>query len=348
MLHSRRGFLASAVTAAAVSGTALRGTAFADAPSSHKKLAEDILARFEPLPGTKALKVWAPGTKNGREFEVSLNPQVPLFCGSSFKAFVHCEGLRQIDGPGVRSALRTTMLDLDESVWSLSSTVFNPPHLSGVVSYLTALEAMISHSDNTATDMAMKQVGVANVRNFIASIGLNSTRVPNSTRQYFAYIFGVPNWETVTWDELVAAAAGDEPLAHPIINDVQTMVSSPDDFVSFYSRALQGEFFDHPQTLTEFRNVLQLADALQFVVPLGASGFGKGGSIDAGGSHAFCIAGGMYIPERWVFFTTMINWQKDVDVDAETVGAFLEATRATCAQVAEVLRTRGQGQSAVQ
>ena len=38
--------------------------------------------------------------------------------------------------------------------------MFNPPNLSGLVSQRTALEAMIMHSDNTATDMSMKQVGV--------------------------------------------------------------------------------------------------------------------------------------------------------------------------------------------
>jgi beta-lactamase class A len=296
MVQSRRGFLARATAATALSGTVLSGAAFGRTPSPHpssyKKLAGDVLALFEPLPGIKALRVWAPEAKSGREFDVSLNAQLPLFCGSSFKAFVLCQGLRQIDGPGVSRTLRTTMLDLDETVWSLSSTVFNPPRLSGVVSYLTALEAMISHSDNTATDMAINHVGVETIRDFIASIGLHGTRIPNSTRQYFAYIFGVRSWETATWDQLVAAAGSDAPLAHPVVNAVQTMVSTPDDFVSFYSRALQGEFFQHPQTLTEFRNVLRIADILPVVVPLGATGFGKGGSIDAGGSHALCIAGG--------------------------------------------------------
>ena len=52
-----------------------------------------------------------------------------------------------------------------------------------------------------------------------------------------------------------------------------------------------------------------IADAIPRVIPLGATGFANGGSIDAGGFHALCLAGGMYFPDRWVYFTTEINWE---------------------------------------
>ena len=53
----------------------------------------------------------------------------------------------------------------------------------------------------------------------------------------------------------------------------------------------------------------------------------------------------MFIPERCVYFTTMIGWEKDVDSDPETADAFAAATREALAQAAEVLGTRGRGQS---
>ena len=34
------------------------------------------------------------------------------------------------------------------------------------------------------------------------------------------------------------------------------------------------------------------------------------------------VAGGMYVPDRWVYFATIINWESDSEADPETAGAF--------------------------
>jgi beta-lactamase class A len=336
MINSRRRFLIGSAATAAVCGTSL-GQATATFGSTHSKLATDVISLFEPLPGIKAVKIWAPAKNRGQEFLATLNPQRRMFCASSFKGFVLCEALRQIDTPDVSKTLGTTELNLDSSVWSLGSAVFNPPKLTGLVTEQTTLEAMISHSDNTGADMTLKHVGADEVRNFVSSIGLQNTRIPNSTRQFLGYVFGAPNWETITWDELVTLVESAVTLAHPILNDVQTMASTPDDFVSFYSRALQGEFFNNPATLDAFRQILTTADTIARVIPLGASAFLKGGSVDAGGSHALCVAGGMYFPRRWVYFATIINWEKAGDSDPETTDAFGAATKKAFSLVAEAL-----------
>ena len=320
MTQSRRQFLVGSATAAAVGAPSLGYTASAtsNTRSSYSRLATEIVGLFEPLPGTKSIKILAPATHNRREFASELNPGLPLFCASSFKGYVLCEALRHNEASN--GDLARTELKLDESVWSLDSEVFNPPHLSGLVSHRTALEAMVSHSDNTGADMVLKHIGADNVRSFVAGIGLRHTRIPNSTRQFLGYIFGVPNWNKTSWDEAVAAAKRGGPLAHPPINDVQTMVSSASDFVSFYSRALQGTFFKNAATLREFRAILMIADAIPQVIPLGATGFAKGGQINVGGFNALCLTGGMYFPDRWVYFATMINW-KSID-PGRTMSAF--------------------------
>ncbi|MEP7037587.1 MAG: serine hydrolase [Acidobacteriota bacterium] len=260
-----------------------------------------------------------------------------MFCASSFKGFVLCEALRQIDSPQLIGTLSTTQLALDPSVWSLGSSVFNPPNLSGFVTERTTLEAMITHSDNTATDMILKYVNPDKVRDFISSIKLRNTRIPNSTRQFLGYIFGAPDWQATTWDEILALIESDAPAIHPLLNDVQTMASTADDFVSFYSRALQGEFFNNPATLTEFRRILTMPDTISRVVPLGVNAFLKAGSVDAGGSHGLSIAGGMYFPDRWVYFATIINWEKPGDSDPETAVAFGEATKEALTLVVDAL-----------
>src|SRR4051794_16503226 len=100
------------------------------------------------------------------------------------------------------------------------------PDLTGTVSERTAMEAMISHSDNTGTDMILKSASPDKVRQFIASASLNSTMIPDSTRALFAYIYGAPNYATITWDALVSLAESGTPPVHPALNDVETLASS--------------------------------------------------------------------------------------------------------------------------
>jgi hypothetical protein len=98
-------------------------------------------------------------------------------------------------------------------------------------------------------------------------------------------------------------------MTNPPLNKVCTMSSSADDFVSYYSRVLQGEFFKNPQTLSQFRQILSMGDAIwKMPLPLGVSAFLKGGSIDVPGFHALCVPRGMFFDDRWVYFCLTINW----------------------------------------
>jgi beta-lactamase class A len=168
---------------------------------------------------------------------------------------------------------------------------------------------MIAHSDNTGTDIALKRAGVDRVRAFMGSIGLNHSHIPDTTRQFFGYLAGVPDWETVTWIELLNAVNNLPPTGPSILNTVQTMASTANDFVSFYSRALQGEFFAKEETLTTFRSILALAGDIPDLMPLGVSASLKSGSIAFRHEHALSLAGGAFIPDRrWVYFSFLINW----------------------------------------
>ena len=167
---------------------------------------------------------------------------------------------RQVDSPTVVQSLKAEQLSLDASVWSLDSATFNPPNLIGKVSQRTALEAMIMHSDNTSTDMSIKHAGPDKVSEFIASVGLRNTMIPESTRSLFGYLLNAKDYKTFTWEELGAAA--NLPSVDSPLNKGETMASTADDFVSCYSRALHGDFFQHKETLNEFRRILSLGDAI--------------------------------------------------------------------------------------
>jgi beta-lactamase class A len=267
---------------------------------------------------------------------VQLNSAKRLFGASANKTFVLCEALRQADSPNVAAVLEATELTLDSSVWSFGSPIFNPPDLSGIVSERTTLEAMITRSDNTATDMMLKLVGANNVRQFIAAAGLNNTLIPDSTRALTGYVFGATNYLTLTWEQLQKVVRGLQ--VHPFLNEVETFASSADDFVSYYSRALQGEFFQHAATLNEFRRILTLCDFIYLVpLPLGVSAYAKSGNVDTSGFHVRSIAGGMFFENRWVYFAFIINWDAPGANDPETVNQFFNAIRQSLTLVKRAL-----------
>jgi beta-lactamase class A len=318
MLNSRREFLVK--SAAAVGTMQLASPAMAE----DKTTPDAILSLFKGLPGEVAVKIYAPAANGKPEFVVQANPAKTMFVGSAIKTFILCEALRQSDGPEVVKTLRARQLNLDASVWSLDSATFNPPNLIGKVSERTALEAMIMHSDNTGTDMCLKQVGPEKVREFVASAGLKSCAIPESTRSLFGYMLGAKDYKNFSWEALGAAA--NDALVNSPMNTVETMACSADDFVSYYSRALQGEFFKSKETLNEFRRIQSLGDAIWLLpLPLGVSSFCKGGSIDVQGFHAVCAPGAMLVGQRWLYFCVTINWDAKAERDPATVAAFTAA-----------------------
>jgi beta-lactamase class A len=348
---SRRRALAAGGTgiAAALGAASLGGVAAASrstaAPLPQKgDLTSEVVGLFNRVPGRKGLKFWAPAATGLPEWSATLNPSSQLFVASAFKAYVLAAYLRQVEAAldpagavPIGQQLEAHLAEewpLDESVFSLDSVVFNPPHLTGKVQALTALEAMISRSDNTGADMTLANAGADRVREFIASIGLRDTRIPTSTRQFAGYIFGLPDWQATTWAQL---EANTNYPPRPIINDQITMASTADDFVSFYSRALQGEFFRYPETLAQFRAILMLADAIPQSVPLGVSAFLKGGEIGYQGNNALTVAGGLYIPNRWVYFSMLHNW---TDAEAGPAAEVLQQNVTTVSEIFRLVRDR--------
>jgi beta-lactamase class A len=303
-------------------------------------LARRIIDRFRQLPGRQAVEIWAPAEGDKPAFRAAHDAGKALFCGSAFKAFVLAKFLQDIDAEQAELSQRLAQeLPLDERVWAPGAPVFNPPKLKGKAQIRAVIDAMIARSDNTATDMMLKHVGADRVRGFIRSIGLGTARIPTSTRIFFGYLLGAPNYRRTTWNQLQRLLEADAPYVHPVINDVETMVCSPRDFVSFYERALRGRFFRHAATLDQFKATLMLADAIPLVAPPATTFFMKGGSIDAQPQHALCIAGGAYIPERWVYFSLIVNWRADT-VDAGPVpGQFGLACRDIFAWIKDGLGT---------
>jgi len=291
-------------------------------------LAVEVIELFDTLPGTKALKVWAPPDAGRPAWSAAVDADRQLVIASAFKAFVLAEYLRQAEAtldPAAPTPLAVQLLEqmqeelvLDEGVFTLGSPIFNPPNLMGKVTARTVLQAMILESDDTAADMLLKRVGPERVRGLIADLGLQQTRIPDSTRQFIGYVFGDPDWRDLTWAKLLPLVNDTPYPPRFALNDEITMASSANDLVAFYARALTGEIFRYPETLAAFRTILSLQDEIAQIFPLGVNTFVKGGSLDAFSDHVLSAAGGMYAAQRWVYFAVILNWD---DAEAGTVAS---------------------------
>ncbi|TAJ42218.1 MAG: hypothetical protein EPO55_03000 [Reyranella sp.] len=299
MKFRRRNLMALTTSALAVPGFVSRAAA-QDGGAG----VQAAVVRFAALPSASCLVVADHPTAPWRAAHA---PAARLFVGSAVKTFILAQYLREVEAGRLTE---DQPLAIDDSVRSLSSPVFLD--LTGKTAARNVLEAMISHSDNTATDAALAAAGVDRVRALIAEAGLRATQIPNSTRRLFSYLAGAPEGVDVGWagmQRLIAApsSAAAAPT-RPALNDHQTMASTAEDMVRWYQQALRGAFFRKPGTLVEFKRIQAMADAIVHVVPPDTIAYAKGGSIEWAGFHCFSLPGQMIVGKVPVTFCFTINW----------------------------------------
>jgi beta-lactamase class A len=260
-----------------------------------------------------------------RPWRAAHNPDARLFVGSAVKTFILAQYLREVEAGRLSE---DQAMAIDDTVRSPSSPVLL--ELSGKTAARNVLEAMIAHSDNTATDAALAAVGAASVRALIAEAGLMSTVIPDSTRRLFSYLAGAPEGVDLGWAGMRKALSGALPgPARDAVNDRQTMMSTAEDMVRWYRAALRGAYFRKAETLVEFKRIQAMADAIAAAVPPDTPAYAKGGSIDWNGFHCFCLPGQMIVAKAPVTFCFTVNWNGPDD----GVAAVFEAYKASVASV---------------
>ncbi len=334
----RRTFLS--LTGSAIGLVGSGATAIAAGQSIGRGNSEDWRRRFVALPGDKSFLIGMDARPTSRW--ASYCPHAPLFVGSALKTFILAKYLQKVEAG---SLSEDELLPINDDIRSLSSSVFgaNPDaadNLAGKASARTVLEAMISHSDNTATDAALLRVGIGDVRDFIAAAGLSETRIPDSTRIMFSYLAGAECGTDKGWSGMLDILAGQDfgPPNSPV-NDCEAFISTASELVSYYQRALAGEFFTKPETLTEFKRIQAMADLIPRVAPADTAAYAKGGSIDWQDFHALCAPGQMVVKSRRpVTFCFTVNWTgPDEDVPGVTA-EFATSVAGMLAMVAELPR----------
>ncbi|MCW5733370.1 MAG: serine hydrolase [Enhydrobacter sp.] len=280
---------------------------------------------------TAAYDLVAGTSINDEVWSTDVKADKRMFVGSAVKSFILAEFLRQ-------NLSQDELARIDESVRSISSPVFGDEilggkrdpevKLEGLTPFRTVLEAMISHSDNTATDAALAAVGADKVRELIADLGLSSVKIAESTRRLFTFLASGRDRD-VDWETLQSYAL-DPPHAKGPINGKESMLASASDMVRWYQTALlDPAFFDATQ-LAEFKRISGMADALFRVVPSNIAAYGKGGSITWNGFSCINVSGQMVVPtsdpeQPWmpVTFSFTVNWDRDDRETFNDVGAIL-------------------------
>jgi beta-lactamase class A len=320
-MHRRRfiGFAASAL--------ALPAAAYASTPSDSIGAAFE---RFLRLPGEKSYLVHV--GDGGTAGRFAHKPSRVLFNASAFKTFVLAQYLRDVESGRLSEKAQ---LAIDDGVRSLGSPVFID--LTGTTTARSVLEAMIAHSDNTATDAAMLQVGADRVRALIAEAELNAIRIPDSTRIFGSYIIGSPPGVDLGWPGILEAFKNPPGPLRPLINPVETMVGNPDDFVSWYERVLQGAFFTRPETLIEFKRIQAMSEQIVKAVPPDRPAYAKGGEVDFNEFNAKSFAGQMLVGQTPVTFCFMVNWTSPQNDFARIEAKFFRAIAGILGGIAESL-----------
>lgn len=294
--------------------------------------AEEAMTAFAALPG--AASAFLAVDDPAGAWQLGHMPDRPLFVGSVVKTFILAAYLLAVQDQGLTLA---EQLPVNDEVRSLVSPVLG--EVSGTMPARSVLEAMIAHSDNTATDIALKKIGVEAARAVITRVPLQGVRVPTSTRRLFSHLAGAAPGQDIGWEGAKAVIADRLPGSpRPIVNEVETMVAPASAMVAWYRYVLSGRLFTSETALSEFRRISGMADAMSAIVPPGIAAYGKGGSIVWQGENALSVAGQMVVRGIPASFCFSRNWQGGSDtvarVTAETVTAARQVLRAVALRIA--------------
>ncbi len=122
--------------------------------------------------------------------QVFLNGDQAFPMASTYKIPIAVALLRKVDAGELRL---TDMIEIDDEEWVFSQVIAaNFIHQGLALSVANLLEVMITHSDNTATDVCLRLAGGPSaVTHQLAQLGVNGIRVDRSTAALLRDFYGV-------------------------------------------------------------------------------------------------------------------------------------------------------------
>ena len=293
------------------------------------------LRRYLALPGTKSYLIHA--GQGGSLGRIAHRPNLFLFTASAYKTFVLGQYLRDVEAGRLAE---DEELAINDGVRMWGSPVFL--YLAGKTPARSVLEAMITHSDNIATDIATGQVGADRVRALIAQAGLTSIRIPDSTRRFASYLYGAPAGVDLGWPAILEATENPPGPNRSPLNDLITLAGSARDFVAWYEQALAGAFFAEPETLTEFKRIQAMSVQITLAVPPDTPAYAKGGELPWPGLSTKSLAGQMVVSsggvQTPVTFCFIVNWDEPVSEFPAVEAAFFAAIKGVLTMIKQALQ----------
>ena len=136
--------------------------------------------------------------------ELAVNGHSPFPMASTYKVAILVELFHQVDAGTIRLDEMVSLHPLDPHLGSGQLKDYIVPGVSLSMENLAWL--MMRISDNTATDIILGRVGIANVNHRLASLGITGIAVNRSTQDLILDQMGFEDWNTggKTEDEIVA------------------------------------------------------------------------------------------------------------------------------------------------
>lgn len=216
--------------------------------------------------------------------------------GSCFKAIIAAECCRQADAG--------TIAWNDGLVISAGDRVPGSECLDAlpegsVLTLREAVQAMLAVSDNTATDLVIRHIGIDNARALVETCGLQATEIPDSTATVYQQAT-----DTV----------------------VRACISTMRDLTQFYRAALADNGVLGPIARGQFLEVMRAEDEAQAATwPSGAVCLRKSGSLEPPPIFVQAIAGAFVRPSATTIFAFALNVNVDVmNVAAQAAATFAE------------------------
>ena len=180
------------------------------------------------------------------------------------------------------------------------------------------LEAMIAHSDNTATDIVLRHAGPERVQASSTGSACGSLQI----RQHPPVLrihHGRPELAIHKLGPVAVSGSCRDPPADPQRHDHHVVQHGERVGLVLRPRASR-RILQYHETLEVFRSILAIGDAVLPRCHL-ASWLRQGeASILTGAMRD--LRGGVYVPDRWVYFAMLLNWtDSEAGLSTEVLGS---------------------------
>jgi hypothetical protein len=228
------------------------------------------------------------------EVSTHLHGDFPFEAGSCFKAFVAAECCRQVEQEIVAWEDQLVVVAGDRVP---ASRRLDAMSNGATLSLRDAVDAMLAVSDNTATDLVMRHIGVDTIRVLLEAMGLHATSIPDSV----ADVYRQAN-----------------------VQHARACTTTMDDLTRFYRKALDEEGGILPPAARKmFAEVMRAEDVEQMPNwPHGVECLRKSGSLEPPPIYARALAGVICQGDVMTCFAFALN----LDVGSEDIPVE-EATR---------------------